>query len=103
MPVYAFAAQQFFFGVFNTPSVNALTEAGYLFYQRDYSKIKNALKKSLIPMDEPELIPDFLNTLFENIRRLKDGDFAVDPLLETYTDYQSICRVEGCSLEDLVS
>ena len=101
LPVYAFAAQHFFFGTCNTAEVNAMTEAGYLFYQRDYSKIKNTLYKSLIPLDEPELLNGFLATLFENIRRLKAGDFAVDPLIESYNDYTSICRAEAVRREDL--
>ncbi len=101
LPAYSFAAQKYFFGECNTEAVNAQTEAGYLFYERDYSKIGKALSKSLISMDEPELLEQFLSTLFENIRKLKAGDFAVDPLIESYTDYQSLCRTEAVSLEDL--
>jgi ATP-dependent helicase/DNAse subunit B len=39
--------------------------------------------------------------LAENIRRLKAGDFAVDPLIESYNDYQSVCRVEAVAREEL--
>lgn len=101
LPVYAFAAQQFFFGECNTDAANAMTEAGYLFYQREMKKISSELKKCLIPMNEDGLIDGFLATLFESIRRLKDGDFAVDPLVETYNDYQSVCRTEAVALEEL--
>jgi hypothetical protein len=101
LPTYAFAAQQFFLGAFNTVRANALTEAGYLFYERDVSKIGSALKKSLVPMDEIGLVDGFLRTLFENIQRLKDGDFAVDPLIAGYTDHMSVCRTEAVAREDI--
>ena len=101
LPIYAFAAQEYFWGESHTPEVNAMTEAGYLFYQRDFKEIGKTLKKSLIPMDEPGLIDGFLNTLSENIRRLKAGDFAVDPLVSAYNDYQSVCRTEAVQREEL--
>jgi len=101
LPVYAFAAQQRFFGESNTPSANAATEAGYLFYQRDFKEIGKTLKKSLIPMDEPGMVDGFLGTLRENIQRLKDGDFAVDPLIESYNDHQSVCRTEAVARDEL--
>ena len=93
LPVYALAAQQHLLGECNTAETNAMTETGYLIYQRDFKEVGKALKKSILPLDEPDLLPAFMDTLFENLRRLKAGDFAVDPLIEAYTDYQSICRV----------
>ncbi len=101
LPVYAFAAQQFFFDAFNTPEINAGTEAGYLFYERDISKVGRTSAKSLIPLDEPALVDEFFGALFENISRLKAGDFAVDPLIASYNDYQSVCRSEAVAREDL--
>jgi len=101
LPVYAFAAQQRFFGECNTASVNAQTEAGYLFYERDPSRIAGTLKKSLVPMSEPELLSGFLDTLFKNIHLLKEGDFSVDPLIASYNDYESICRTTSVDREDL--
>jgi len=101
LPVYAFAAQEYFFGEFNADSLNAMTEAGYLFYQRQLKDVGKTLKKSLVPMDEPELIEGFLATLFENLRRLKAGDFAVDPMVAAYNDFQSVCRTEAVSKEDM--
>ncbi len=101
LPVYAFAAQQFFFGAFNTPESNAKTEAGYLFYERELKQVGLKLKKSLVALGEPSLTDAFLYTLYENIRRLKAGDFAVDPLIASYTDYQSLCRSEAVAIEDL--
>lgn len=101
LPVYAFAAQQFFFEAFNDETVNAKTETGYLFYERDFSKIGKALSKSLVSMDEPNLTTGFVETLFANLQKLKNGDFAVDPLIETYTDYMSVCRAPAISIEDL--
>ncbi len=101
LPVYAFAAQEYFLGESNTPKANAMVEAGYLFYQRDFKQISRTLKKCLIPMDEPGMVEGFLETLAENIRRLKAGDFAVDPLVATYNDYQSVCRTEAVEREEL--
>ncbi len=101
LPVYAFAAQQYFLSEHNTEKANAMTEAGYLFYQRDFKQIGKTLKKCLIPLDTPDLVEGFLDTLFENIRRLKVGDFAVDPLVATYNDYQSVCRTEAVAREEL--
>jgi len=101
LPVYALAAQQHFFGESHSENTNARTEAGYLFYQRDFKDVGRTLKKSLLPMDEPGLLDGFLDTLFKNIRRLKAGDFAVDPLVAAYNDYQSVCRTEAVERDDL--
>ncbi len=95
------AAQQHFFGESNTETVNKITEAGYLMYERDPSKIGNAIRKSLVPMDEPGLLDEFLETLFQNIRMLKDGDFSADPLIASYRDYESICRTTAVEREEL--
>ena len=93
LPIYALAAQQHFFGECNTPAANEKSEAGYLIYERDRSKISGALKKSLVSMAEPELLEAFLNILMKNLRLLKTCDFSVDPLIASYGDYESICRV----------
>jgi hypothetical protein len=101
LPIYAFAAQQGLFGEFNTPSVNAMTEAGYMVYQRESKMVSGSLKKSLVSMDEEGLVDGFMTTLLENIWQLKQGDFAVDPLVETYNDWQSVCRTEAVAREEL--
>lgn len=101
LPVYAMAAQQYFFGSCNTVDTNEETEAGYLFYERDLSKVAGALKKSLVQMDEPELLSGFLETLFNNLRKLKDGDFSVDPLIASYNDYESVCRSSAIDRNEL--
>ncbi|MEI6892049.1 MAG: PD-(D/E)XK nuclease family protein [Pontiella sp.] len=101
LPVYGFAAQQFFFGAFNQEELNAMTETGYLFYERDFSKMGRTIKKSLIPMNQAGMMEGFLATLAKNIQYLEQGDFAVDPLLESFNDYQSICRTEVVAAEDL--
>ena len=101
LPVYAMAAQQYFFGESHTEKVNGKTDAGYLCYERDPSKMAGSIRKNLVPMDEPGLLESFLETLFQNIRRLKDGDFSVDPLIASYTDYESICRTTAVAIEDL--
>jgi len=101
LPLYAFAVQQYLFGEFNTEKLNALTEAGYLFFQREYSLLVRSLKKSLIALDEPNLIVPFLETLSKNIEALRRGDFSVDPLIASYNDYVSICRTLPTDLNEL--
>ena len=92
LPLYAFAAQQLFFGEFNTEKTNLLTDAGYLFYQREYAKVASLLKKSLISLAEPNLTERFFETLSQNIDALQRGDFSTDPLIASYNDYISLCR-----------
>ncbi|VGO11573.1 hypothetical protein PDESU_00118 [Pontiella desulfatans] len=101
LPVYAFAAQQHLFGGFNTEELNGWVEAGYLFYEREAAKIAASLKKSLVPMDEEGLVPGFLATLYGNIQKLKEGDFAVDPLIAGYNDYVSVCRTDAVERDEL--
>jgi hypothetical protein len=101
LPVYAMAAQQVFFGAFNSNNVNAMTEAGYLFYDRALADVLKKSARSLIPMDESGLVDGFLETLSRNITLLKEGDFAVDPLIAAYTDYESICRTAPVTLDEL--
>ena len=101
LPVYGFAAQRYFFGAHNTEPLNALTEAGYLFYERELPAIAKSLKKSLVPFDEEGVLDGFFQTLGKNIACLKDGDFAVDPLIESYNDWTSVCRTEAVARDDL--
>lgn len=101
LPIYALAAQQYFFGQFNTDVTNARTEAGYLFYERRLSDVASKSKKSLVSMDEDGLIDAFLQTLYKNIHLLKEGDFSVDPLIVSYTDYESICRTSAIARDEL--
>ncbi|MDZ8119237.1 PD-(D/E)XK nuclease family protein [Pontiella agarivorans] len=101
LPVYAFAAQQHFFGEINTAETNARTEAGYLIYERDFTKLGKQLQKSLIPMDEADMLSGFFQTLERNIAKLKAGDFAVDPLIAAYTDHTSVCRTEAVDWSDI--
>ncbi|NLX26787.1 MAG: hypothetical protein GXY61_12670, partial [Lentisphaerae bacterium] len=82
-------------------AANAMTEAGYLFYERRLSDVSTKSRKSLIALDEPDLLEGFVGTLIENIRRLKECDFAVDPLIASYTDYVSICRTTPVTLDEL--
>ena len=101
LPIYTFAAQRHWFGEHNTAAANAMTEAGYLFYERRLSDVSTKSRKSLIALDEPDLLEGFVGTLIENIRRLKECDFAVDPLIASYTDYVSICRTTPVTLDEL--
>ena len=95
------AAQRHFFEASNTAKVNGKTEAGYLLCERDPSKIGALIRKSLISMDEPGLLDDFSETLFQNIDLLKEGDFSIDPLIASYNDYESICRTLAIDRNDM--
>ena len=93
LPVYAMAAQHCFRGQSNTEAQNAQTEAGYLFYERKLQDLISKSKKSLLALDEPELMAPFIETLLKNLHCLKTCDFAVAPLVASYRDYESVCRV----------
>ena len=54
LPLYAFATQQYFFGVFDTPEVNSRTKAGYIIVERDPVAFPGKRKKALISMDEAD-------------------------------------------------
>jgi len=101
LPVYAFAAQKMLFGEFDTEPLNAMTEAGYVFRERDYEEFKKKLGRSCIPLNKEGMLEGFKETLAENLRRLREGDFAVDPLVKSYTDWQSVCRVLSVAREDM--
>lgn len=101
LPLYGFAAQQHFFDTFNTDQTNAKTEAGYLFYERDISKLGKTAAQSLIPLDEPGLTTTFLNTLNNNLQAIRNADFTTDPLIAAYTDYTPICRTSPINPDEL--
>ena len=52
-----------------------MTETGYLFYEREFSKVGRSVKKSLIPMSQSGMVEGFLATLFHNIHCLENGRF----------------------------
>jgi RecB family exonuclease len=101
LPIYALAAQKLFFGETHTDFANARTEAGYLFYDRDFEMVKRKVKSSLVQMDEPLLFETFFKTLSENIQRIKTGNFPTDPLIASYTDYSAICRTTPIAPNEL--
>jgi RecB family exonuclease len=92
LPLYAFAAQHYFFGTFDTPEVNARTKAGYIITERDPSAFPGKRKKALISMDEPELTMGFKKALREQVDRMGAGDFSVDPYHAGFSNYQPLLR-----------
>ncbi len=92
LPLYAFAAQHYFFGTFDTPEVNARTKAGYIITERDPSAFPGKRKKALISMDEPELTMSFKKALREQVDRMGAGDFSVDPYHAGFSNYQPLLR-----------
>jgi ATP-dependent helicase/DNAse subunit B len=103
LPIYAFVAQAHWFGEYDSPEVNEKTEMGYLFYDADYAEVAKKQKKSLINLGEMEGLEQFWDTLQENLEELKAANFPVDPLISSYNDYQSVCRVEAIDAEDLIN
>ena len=104
LPIYAFAAQEYFFGTHNEPAINALTSAVYHVQDRDLKKVMTQLAKKRIPLtlsaaNGLPISESFLSRLAQNISRLADADFSVDPLDCTYCDFKHICRVDVRALE----
>ena len=104
LPIYAFAAQEYFFGTHNEPAINALTSAVYHVQDRDLKKVMTQLARKRIPLtlsaaDGLPISESFLARLAQNISRLADADFSVDPLDCTYCDFKHICRVDVRALE----
>jgi len=91
IPLYTFAAQEKFFGAHNTPELNEKTQAVYHLQERDLKKMTNHFEKKRLTMN-PELTEAFLETLFSNVRKLRAGDLATEPLIAGYDDYSHICR-----------
>jgi ATP-dependent helicase/DNAse subunit B len=91
LPLYTFAAQQKFFGTHNTPELNEKTLAVYHLQERDLKKMANHFEKKRLGMS-PELTEAFLEKLFSNVRKLRAGDLATEPLIAGYDDYSHICR-----------
>lgn len=94
LPVYIFAAQERFFDAHNLPELNEKTQAVYHLQERDLKKMTSHFSKKRLTMT-PELTDTFLGTLFSNIRKLRTGDLATEPLIAHYEDYSHICRTEA--------
>ena len=103
LALYTFAAQQFFFGEHNTPELNEKVRAVYHLQERDLEKMSKHFgndKKRLFMT--PELTDAFLETLFSNVWKLRNGDLATEPLIEGYDDYSHICRTTAIDPKDLL-
>jgi RecB family exonuclease len=91
LPLYTFAAQEKFFGAHNTPELNAKIQAVYHLQERNLDKMQKHFANRRLSMN-PELTEIFLETLFSNVRKLRAGDLATEPLIAGYEDYSHICR-----------
>ncbi len=99
LPVYGFAAQQFFFNRNNTPELNAKTAAVYHIQDRNPDSMSRQFRKGRVRLnylinEKQPLTTSFMNQLYANLDRLKDADFSVAPLDCTYCDFKHICRVD---------
>ena len=95
LPLYAFAAQKYFFDNFNTPELNKITKSGYIYYtERNLSNFSTTRKKSLISMNEPLLAEKFIKSLTNNINLILSGNFSIDPYHGGFEHYQSLLRNE---------
>jgi RecB family exonuclease len=101
IPLYTFAAQQKFFGAHNTPELNEKVQAVYHLQERELKKMANHFEKKRLAMT-PELTEAFLETLFSNVRKLRAGDLATEPLIAGYEDYSHICRTEAIDPKELL-
>ena len=101
MPLYTFAAQEKFFGAHNTPELNEKTQAVYHLQERDLKKMANHFEKRRLSMN-PKLTEAFLEKLFSNVRQLRAGDLAAEPLIAGYNDYSHICRTTAIDPKELL-
>ena len=101
LPLYTFAAQQKFFGAHNTPELNEKTQAVYHLQERDLNEMTKHFTKKRLSMN-PELTETFLETLFSNVRKLRSGDLATEPLIAGYDDYSHICRTTAIDPKELL-
>jgi RecB family exonuclease len=101
LALYTFAAQQFFFGSHNTPELNETVQALYHLQERSLKKMTSHFNRKRLTMT-PELTQTFLDTLFSNVRKLRSGDLATDPLIAGYEDYSCICRTVAVDPNDFL-
>ena len=92
LPLYAFAAQQFFFGRFNESKLNDQTWAGYIITERDPKAFPGKRKKALLPMSWPEMAEQFVASLCAQLDRVREGDFSVDPYHAGFENYAAVLR-----------
>lgn len=102
LALYTFAAQQKFFGELNTPELNEKVQAAYHLQERSLKEMKKHFGKKRLTMT-PELTAEFLETLFSNVRKLRAGDLATEPLIAGYEDYSHICRTVAHDAKDLLN
>ena len=104
LPLYAFTAQQFFFGRHNDTRLNEMTEAVYHIQTRHFDDMRKQFLNRRIPLNftlanEFPMMESFIARLAENLFKIKESDFSVDPLDCAYCDFQRICRVDVNALE----
>ena len=95
LPLYAFAAQQLFFGDYNRPEFNAMTRVGYLIQSRDKASFSKKRKTALLDLHEPDLTTRFNASLLEQLQRIRQGDFSVAPYRASYGDLSALLRTES--------
>ncbi|MFA6174353.1 MAG: PD-(D/E)XK nuclease family protein, partial [Kiritimatiellales bacterium] len=101
IPLYTFAAQEKFFGTHNTPELNEKTLAVYHLQERNLEKMRKHFTGRRLSMN-PELTETFLEQLFSNVRKLRAGDLATEPLIAGYDDYSHICRTTAIDPKELL-
>jgi len=101
IPLYTFAAQQKFFGAHNTPELNEKTLAVYHLQERNLGKMQKHFNSRRLSMN-PSLTETFLEQLFSNVRKLRAGDLATEPLIAGYDDYSHICRTTAIDPKDFL-
>jgi len=101
IPLYTFAAQEKFFGEHNTPELNEKTLAVYHLQERNLEKMRKHFASRRLSMN-PELTETFLEQLFSNVRKLRAGNLATEPLIAGYDDYSHICRTTAIDPKELL-
>jgi hypothetical protein len=104
LPLYAFAAQQYFFGRHNDTRLNERTETVYHIQTRHFDDMRKQflnrrIHLNFVPENKNPMMESFLARLTDNLIKLEDSDFSVDPLDCAYCDFRHICRVDVNALE----
>jgi ATP-dependent helicase/DNAse subunit B len=104
LPIYSFAAQQFFFGRHNDSRLNETTEAVYHIQTRNFDDmckqfLSRRIHLNFTPKNDVPMMESFIARLAGNLLKIKESDFSVDPLDCAYCDFRHICRVDMNALE----
>ena len=97
--IYAFAVQQLLFDDHNKEDMNNITKSSnFPYLGKKPNKNDFRSEKVMIPLNHPNLIDQFMQSLKSNIDMLRNGNFSVDPYYKRFNNYESIIRNNSTEL-----